>query len=330
MTDENCKSPYLRDEYTARINRVLDYIDANIDKELTLEKLAEVAHFSRFHFHRIFSSMIGETLNHFIQRIRIEKAACQLIINRNKPITEIAFDCGFSGSAAFARAFRDVFNMSASDWRKKYQSDKSKIRKIESNIGQQFGNIRKEIAGSSMYITCDTKTQKWRIRMENKIEANVEVKEMPDIYVAYIRHIGPYKCDSQLFESLINRLFKWAGPRNLLNFPGTKVISVYHDDPRITDESKLRLSVCISVKEETEVDGEIGKMKIPGGKYAVARFELANNEYEDAWKAVYGGWLPESGYQPADSFPYELYLNDPKEHPEGKCIVEIHIPVKPL
>jgi AraC family transcriptional regulator len=88
--------------------------------------------------------------------------------------------------------------------------------------------------------------------------------------------------------------------------------------------------VCISVSKDTEVEGEVGKMTIPGGKYAMAHFEISENEYEDAWNAVYGNWLPESGFQPDDRPCFELYLNDPKEHPEHKHIVDICIPVKPL
>jgi len=64
------REEYLRVEYTARINRVIDYVEANIDKDLSLEELAEVAHFSPFHFHRIFSAMVGETLNGFIRLSR--------------------------------------------------------------------------------------------------------------------------------------------------------------------------------------------------------------------------------------------------------------------
>jgi len=71
-------------------------------------------------------------------------------------------------------------------------------------------------------------------------------------------------------------------------------------------------------------------MIIPGGKNAVARFEVSTDQYGDAWEAVYGGWIPQSGYQPDDRPCYEVYLNDPKEHPEGKHIIEIHAPVKPL
>ena len=63
----------------------------------------------------------------------------------------------------------------------------------------------------------------------------------------------------------------------------------------------------------------------------MARFEIADSsEYEKAWDMVFGVWLPDSGYQPDDGPCYEHYLNNPKEHPEKKHIVDICIPVKPL
>jgi AraC family transcriptional regulator len=174
--------------------------------------------------------------------------------------------------------------------------------------------------------------RKWRIVMKEKptMKADVNVRELPDQTVAYVRHIGPYKGDSQLFDRLFTQLFSWAGPRGLLRFPETKIMAVYYDNPDLTDEDKLRLDVCITVPEDADVDGKVGKMVLPGGQYAVGRFELATHEYPEAWAAIAVGWLPESGYQPDDRPAFELYLNDPKEHPEGKCIVEIHLPVKPL
>ncbi len=314
----------LRAEYLSRINRVIDYIDANIDKDFSLKTLAEIACFSRFHFHRIFQAIVGETLNQFIQRVRIEKAAVQLITNPKKSITEIAFDCGFSGSATFARAFRDSFQMSASQWRSKECLQNRKICKTNRKI-------RKDFDVSSFYIDHETKNPIWRIKMKDKKNIQIEVKEMSEFQVAYIRHIGPYKGDSELFENLFDKLMKWAGPRGLLRFPETKVMAVYHDDPQITDEDKLRTSACITVPKDTAVEGEVGNMIIPGGKFAVARCELAGSEaYEEAWNMVFGGWLPESGYQPDDRLCYEIYQNDPKEHPEGIHIVDICVPVKPL
>jgi len=322
------KNRYLREEYISRINRVIDYIEKNIDKNLSLINLAKIANFSPFHFHRIFRAIAGEALNQFILRIRIEKAAAQLINNPKKSITEIAFDCGFSSSATFARAFKETFGMSATKWR---SGKNRKISKTNSKQSQTLSKIREENVISSYYINGVTFNQLWSIKMKNKNQIQVEVKEMPELHVAYIRHIGPYKGDSELFEGLFNKLMTWAGPRGLLHFPETKVLAVYHDNPEITAEDKLRTSACISIAEDTPVDGEIGKMAVPGGKFAVARFELAGSEeYEEAWNTVFGIWLPESGYQPDDRPCYELYQNDPKEHPQGIHIVDICIPVKPL
>jgi len=123
---------------------------------------------------------------------------------------------------------------------------------------------------------------------------------------------------------------KWAGPRGLLRFPETKVLAVYHDDPEITQEDKLRINACVTIPEDTPVEGEVGKMAIPGGKFAVARFEITSEEFEEAWNMVIGGWMPESGYQPDDRLCYEIYHNNYKEHPEKKHIVDICMPVRPL
>jgi AraC family transcriptional regulator len=71
-------------------------------------------------------------------------------------------------------------------------------------------------------------------------------------------------------------------------------------------------------------------MTLASGRYAQARFELVPDQYQAAWEAVYGEWLPESGYQPDDRLAFERYLNDPEDHPEGKHTVEICVPVKAL
>jgi AraC family transcriptional regulator len=328
--NNDSRQKYLRQEYISRINRVIDYVETNIDKDLSLTNLARVANFSQFHFHRIFRAMVGETLNGFIQRIRLEKAASRLLDHPKDSITEIALDCGFSGSATFARAFRERYQMSASQWRSDGYIHKSKNRKTNSKNGQAIGKRRKDVDVPSYYVDGQTQTLIWRMKMKNKEQIKVEVKEMPELNVAYVRHIGPYKGDSQLFEGLVGKLMKWAGPRGLLRFPETQVLTVYHDDPKITDEDKLRTSACITVPQDTPVDGEVGKMAIPGGKFAVASFEIASDEFEEAWNTLMGGWMPESGFQPDDRLCYELCLNDPKEHPDNKHIVDICVPVKPL
>jgi len=73
---------------------------------LRLEDLARVARLSAFHFHRLYRAMTGESLYQFILRLRLEKAAGRLLAEPAEPVTNIALDCGFGSSAAFARAFK--------------------------------------------------------------------------------------------------------------------------------------------------------------------------------------------------------------------------------
>ena len=138
MVDNRQK--FIREEYTARINLVIDYIEKNIDKDLSLQEIAKVSQFSPFHFHRIFSAMMQETLNDFIQRLRIEKAASKLLQNPRQSITEVALECGFSGSSAFAKAFKEAFRMSATTWRER-KIDNSKISKTDSKDDKPPGNM---------------------------------------------------------------------------------------------------------------------------------------------------------------------------------------------
>ena len=331
MEKDNAENS-LRGQYVARINCAIDFIETNIHRELSLETLAGVAGFSRFYFHRIFKALVGETLNQFIQRVRVEKAAVLLISNPQKSITEIALDCGFSGSATFARTFKKAFGLSASQWRSGGYRRGGKISKINSKAGQGHGKNGKEFAVSSSYHIGSATTYQTRrmTSMADKQPVKVEVKQIPEFHVAYVRHIGPYQGNVELFENLFGRLMKWAGPRELLRFPETKVLVIYHDNPDITDENSLRTSACITVPKDTPVSGEIGKMAVPGGRYASARFEINTDDFQAAWDTVFSGWLPESGYQPDDRPCFELCHNDYKEHPEKKHILDICVPVKPL
>jgi AraC family transcriptional regulator len=307
---------YLRQEYINRVNKGIDFIEKNIGHDLNLEKISGAAGFSQFHFHRIFKAIIGETLNTFIKRVRIEKAALMLTYNPRHSITYISRECGFSSSAVFSRAFREYYKLSPLEYRNGGYKKESKICKTKSKNS-------KDNLSTSEY-TDDILIVKRRLKME------VIVKEIPEMHVAYIRNIGAYAGNSDLFKELWDKLCKWAGPRNLMK-SDTKYLSVYYDDPHITDESKLRLDVCITVPEDTKVDSEISKQKLSAGKYAVAQFEIKDpGDYKDAWDAVYRGWLPESGYQPDNKPSYEIYVNNAKEHPESIQIVDICVPVKPL
>lgn len=339
-------------EYQSRINRVMDYIEANLAETHTLEQLAHVALFSKYHFHRIFQAMTGETPFQFLTRLRVEKAASLLLYSPSLTISEIGYQCGFSTPALFSRTFRQFFTVSPGQWRKKGtnghyetpppsfdqntgnkdgkvrnngfpggnpgQSDRN-FRQIHRNEGQTRGDI-------SMYICPETKTLKWRTNME--LNKSMEVKKLPTMTVAYIRHTGPYQGNSPLFGKLIGELCTWAGPRGLLQHNDMGIIIIYHDDPKVTEQEKLRMSVSIKVAPDTKVDGKIGKMEVPAGTYAVGRFEVGETEFGQAWEWLYGTWLPQSGYQPDDGPCFEVYPEEGK--PGEKFKVDLCVPVKPL
>lgn len=153
-------------EYASRINRVLSYIDENICTELTLDELAEQAFFSKYHFHRIFSSIMEESLSKYIQRLRLEKAAAEIASYNDASITEIALKYMFSGSAVFSRIFKNRFGMSPSAWRDGGSIEYSKNSKLQSSRYQQHSKESKELSIEHDYT--DIRTKKWRISMKSE------------------------------------------------------------------------------------------------------------------------------------------------------------------
>jgi AraC family transcriptional regulator len=312
-------------EYSARIQRVIDYIKQNSNEDLSLEALANVAHFSKFHFHRIFKAVTGENLNSFVNRVRIEKSAFLLIYN-NETITNVAYLTGFSSSAVFSRAFRQHYNLSPTQWRETKTKHKSNNCKTNSNVCAAENEI-------TLYIDSSTKQPHWRINMKSQNKINVKVCNMPDIHIAYVRHTGNYNPqDKQLFQSLFSRLMAWAVPRNLFSPPETKAFTVYSGGhPETTSPENLCVDVCISIEPNTLVEEGIGKRVIPKGPYAMVNLNDATvQECAAAWDTLFNCWLPESGFQPSEGAYYVNHLNDPEQHPKKLYSVEMYLPVKPL
>jgi AraC family transcriptional regulator len=156
-----------------------------------------------------------------------------------------------------------------------------------------------------------------------KFEA--QVRELPERFVACVRHVGPY---AEIGKS-IEKIFAWAGPKGLIQFPKTQVLAVYHDDPESVVASELRSDACITVPNGTKADGDVKTMTIPGGTFAVAHVEIDPSEYGAAWDKLVGEWMPENGCVPdTKRLCYELYLNDPDQHPQKKHVVDICEPIK--
>lgn len=289
----------------------MNFIENNLDKELSLSYLSKIAHFSPFHFHRLFSAISKETLNTFIKRKRIEKIATLLLNGDTTPLTELAFKYGFNSGTSFSRTFKNFYGISASEFKKNSKDKYSKIGKVESKNG-------KEVVIFEKYICSINNIMNW-INMN----VQIEVKEMPELKLAYIKHVGEFNQIGKAYK----KLMKWAGPKGLLSSAKIKTVTVYHDDPKVTEISKLRQSACITLDSQVQLSGEVGEMIIPRGKYAVGRYEISVMEFEKAWNSICV-WLVENGYESRDAEYYEIYHNDHMEHPEQKFILDICVPVK--
>lgn len=106
-----------RSEYARRMNKVLDHIDRHLDTPLDLPGLADIAHFSPYHIHRIFAAWRGETLGDYVRRRWLEVGALRLRHHKKKPVLEVALSVGFASGEAFARAFKLHFGQTPSAWR---------------------------------------------------------------------------------------------------------------------------------------------------------------------------------------------------------------------
>ncbi|MDA3850377.1 MAG: AraC family transcriptional regulator [Spirochaetaceae bacterium] len=304
-------------DYTSRINRVLDYMEQHLDSSLTLDNLAREACFSPYHFHRIFYSFTGEKPFQFLQRLRLEKAANLLSTRPDKKIIDIALSCGFSNAPAFSRAFKELFSHSPSQWRKE-NTQHSNFSTVQSNLNQV----------NSLwipYIEYHQGVQLWRMRREDQ-ERRVEVKMLESMNLAYIRYTGPYKGDAQLFHRLWTELCTLAGAQGLIE-PESKYLALYHDNPELTKDDKLRVTLAVSTHGDFTGSQSLGSMELPGGKYAFAHFMLNSREYQQAWDWVYREWLPQSGYFPHDRPAFELFPEDEGKSTDGRYPVIICVPL---
>lgn len=294
-------------EHRKRINQVFHYIEAHLDADLSLAILSGVAHFSPFHFHRIFKMMTGETLNEYVTRQRIEKLASDLI-HKKTSITELSFQKGFDNNSSFTRTFKKFYGVSPTAFRKQNTNRLGRIRQLNSKNGQVDTALEKYF--------CMLNDHKNWIEMNAKIE----IKEMAPLRLAYVSSIGP-----QHLAEAYQQLTQWATPRGLAEIG--KFTTIYHDSFKMTAYDKIRLSACVILDKQVEISNEIGLTSIEGGKFIVGRFEIGWEDFTKSWTGLFI-WMKENGYTKREGNPFEIYQNNFQEHPEKKSIVDFYLPVE--
>ena len=308
------------------MNRVLNHIDQHLDQPLELAQLADVANFSRFHFHRIFAAWMGETLGDYLRRRRLEKAAFRLA-STSESILETALSTGFGSGEAFARAFKLKFGCTPTAWRadtaNRLASQAAAIGNrhaadSDSNPDQAFGNP--DQAGPHGVNEDGDSTHFKGIAME------VQILDLPAARVAYQRLIGPYGPAIGTFWR--GTVAPWMQSHGL---SAATCYGIGHDDPSITPPDKCRYDACVEVPADFQPGAQADIMPLPGGRYAVARFKAPPSQIADAWMWLTREWLPSSGLQCDDRPCFERFDATTGMNPAtGEFTCDICIPVRAL
>ena len=151
---------------------------------------------------------------------------------------------------------------------------------------------------------------------------NVEIKQLPAQRVAAVEHMGAYSRISEAF----GRLGDIAGRAGLFN-DKPKMLALYHDDPQVTPEPKLRSEAGVVVGEGVSLPAGLTEQRLPAGTYAVTTHHGPYEQLGDAWQRFMGQWLPQSGKRIGAGVTFEVYLNTPMDVPKDQLITELYIPL---
>jgi AraC family transcriptional regulator len=306
-------TPRSRDVYVDRMHRVTTYIDQHLDQFLDLETLAEVAHFSPFHFHRLFSALMGETLGGYLRRRRCEVAATRLLAQPKLSVLQVALGVGFGSAEAFTHAFGARFGISPTTWRLQQTAGRAAI----SNPDQMNSKPDQVQQKKAIENGVPTKTE---------TPMKVQITERKPTQIAYLRHVGPYGQPIGAFWQ--TQVYPWMAANGLIGQPR---YGISHDDPRVTAPEQCRYDAGCEIAVNALARGDAHRTTIPGGQYAALTFKGVVADFEPAWYALLRDWLPSSGLQ-LDSRPmFEYYPTDSNYDPAtGVLECQLCVPVMPL
>lgn len=292
--------------YQRRINRVIDHIKEHLAEPLPLEALARVAHFSPFHFHRIFRSLVGEPLHGFVRRLRLEGALFRMRHGPKATLTQIALANGFASSADFSRAFKQAYGFSPRRYSRDAFRQESKIRQdLLANAGYGFGK---------------------QPGPRNPDRFRVRLVEQPARPIAYVRVIGGY--DVERIMAGFDRLMTWGKRHGLV--PGATLIGMSQDDPEVTPMARYRYDWCLVLPPGISPDREVNVGTIAANRFAVLRCRGDIHKVDRAWQYLFHDWLPGSGQQPVNEPALEVFRRHPLDIGWTTFDIDCCVAVEPL
>ncbi|MGD6818117.1 AraC family transcriptional regulator [Metabacillus sp. 113a] len=275
----------IRHDQQKHLERVIDYIEENIQEALPLEKLAAVSTYSAFHFQRLFKRMTGETPATYVKRLRLEDAAHLLIYEPDLPVTHVAHQCGFSSLSYFTSSFREAFESSPKEWREGSYLARFPREYKDSKKSKLFSKNREAI---------------WTPHHYNQFRwldlSKVQIIHLPSCKTEKRHHMGSYISG---IPQTWGELYHWANARDLIH-QDALMLGYPKNNPYITPPEKSRYECHIELESRT-AEG-VNLSSFHGGKHVLYEFDEPV-PYSDrgmlieCYSELYSFWLPGSGFK---------------------------------
>lgn len=288
------------DNYHARMDRVIVFIDGHLEDDLSVEVLGAVAAFSKHHFQRQFSSLFGISVGRYVQLARLKRASYRLAFRTGISVLEIALDSGYQGPEAFSRAFRRHFDQSPTGFRREPQWSP-----------WLAANAPLTQARSKIMPTTFT-------------DGEVRILDFPETPVAVMAHRG----DPALIGDTIRRFIAW---RKAAGLPpkASATFNIFHPDPHDPFAELDRVDLCAATDRiiAANAEGVVAGI-IPAGRCAVLRQIGGGDDLRTSATWLYGQWLPGSGREPRDFPMFAQRVSFFPDVPEQEAITDIFLPIQ--
>lgn len=324
-------------DYSRRVYLAQDYIRRHCEADIELADLAKAAHFSPYHFHRIFTAFTQETPNDFLRRMRVERAAHLLFRRPAIPMLDIAVQCGFKSQAIFARAFRQHFGMTASEWRKgDFWLHDGSFWRWQHIKQQDSKECKKPGYGDALLsdLFAARREEFLAVRHGERpaFIRNLQIVEKPAFRRAFIWRQGILR--EQILD-LWAELLHWANANGVFR-PDLIGVARNLDNANVTAEALCRYEAGFVLSEDSpDFARHTGQQtilfdQIEGGLFVEIDFEgtLADETLVEEY--FYNYWLPSSGWNLAHRSGYiEVPMSNALQplHAEMQICTRWYIPV---
>ncbi|WP_455220612.1 AraC family transcriptional regulator [Kaarinaea lacus] len=282
--------------YEERIRRVCDYIYQHLDDELSLDQLSQVAHFSKYHFHRQFAEYVGISVARFIQLMRLKRASYRLAFDKEDKIIDIALEAQFENPESFSRAFKNTFDQTPTQFRVKPE-----------------------------WPRWHSKYEFTHPSEEESTPMNVSIVDFKDTKVALLQHRA---APTRVYES-VDKFIEWRKQSKLSPVATSETYGIIYDNPKVVTGDDFRFDICGSVEQDVPHNPQgVTTGHIAGGRCAVLRHHGSHNNIGDKVHYLYRNWLPESGEELRDASCFFHYLNLITEVSEHDLMTDIYLPLK--